>query len=494
VSKDKSKQSEAESKKTIKVDPRKAAKFFEHAQTVADARNYDYAIECYVNGLTHDPDNLAKHEALRDVAIRRKATGGKAAPLKERLFASGKSQLEKMLHAEKLWSMEPLNVKHMLTVMKHAADANDEVDNVSLGEVAYWIGSIALEVNTQQKRDKSTYLKLRDYFAQIGAYDKAVEACRFALQLDPGNGDLITSLKNLEAERTMMQGGYTSSDKESGFRQSVRDQDKQTALEQDDRVSTSESGMQDIIERRQHEYDDDPEDMDKLSKLVDALLRYPNGETEKRAIELLEKAHEQSGEYRYHVRIGDVRMKQFSRIIRQLREAIQKQPTDESLKQKLELAQVKRLKFELQEYRDRVSHYPTDLALKFELGKRLFQAKQIDDAIGMFQEATRDARSRAQAHMFLGSCFLAKQWYDEAISTLGEGIESHKIDDDRLALELRYLKMDALEHAARKGKSKDLAQQAREMASEVIQTDINFRDIKSRLDTLRGLVDEMQEA
>ena len=476
---------------SFQSDPRKANKFFEHAETVADARNYDYAVDCYVNGLKHDPDNLTKHEALREVAMRRKVAGGKPPSLKEKLISGGKTPIEKMLHAERLMAMEPLNLKHMLAAMKHAADAHETYDNLSMGEVAYWLGGLVLEINNQQKRDKSTFLKAKDYFAQIGAFDKAVEACKYALQLDPNNANLFADLKNLEAERTMMQGGYGEAGEEGGFRKSVRDASKQSALDQEDRAVSSASALDEMIQRVRTEYEDDPQDVDKLSKLVDVLLRKADAEAEKEAVELLEKAHEQTGEYRYHVRKGDLRMKQYARLVKQLRKQLESKPDDEELKKKLEQAQVKRLKYELQEYRDRVSHYPTDVGLKFELGKRLFQAGEYDEAIGMFQQATADARIRAQAHLYLGSCFIKKQWYDEAIDTIRDGIQAHKAEDDRLALELRYALMDALENRARRENSVEVAKEARQVASDILQADINFRDIKTRMDAVRKLAEEL---
>ena len=61
--------------KNFKRDQRKASRFFEHASATADSRNYDYAIELYVSGLKFDPDNLDKHEALYEVAKRRKVGG-----------------------------------------------------------------------------------------------------------------------------------------------------------------------------------------------------------------------------------------------------------------------------------------------------------------------------------------------------------------------------------------------------------------------------------
>ena len=50
-------------------DERKARRFFEHAQAMAETRNYDYAIELYIRGLAHDPDAMDKHQALHEVAL-----------------------------------------------------------------------------------------------------------------------------------------------------------------------------------------------------------------------------------------------------------------------------------------------------------------------------------------------------------------------------------------------------------------------------------------
>src|SRR5262249_37974614 len=115
-------------------DTRKASKFFQHAQAMADARNYEYAIECYVNGLKHDPDNLPKHEPPRDVPLRRKVPGGRPASFLESLKPATGDPVDKLLHVETLWSKDPLNLSRMLTVMEKAADANDTEHEYNIGE------------------------------------------------------------------------------------------------------------------------------------------------------------------------------------------------------------------------------------------------------------------------------------------------------------------------------------------------------------------------
>ncbi|MFP4143797.1 MAG: hypothetical protein ACOCTI_02550 [Phycisphaeraceae bacterium] len=474
-----------------KRDLRKAHRFFEHAEAVAEARNYDYAIECYVSGLRHDPDNIDRHEALREVSLRRKVAGGKPAGLGEKFKSGGPTPLDKMLHAEKLWSKDPLNARHGLNMMKWAVETTEQDPSLDLGEVVYWAGKLVMEL-VQSKPDKSTYVQLRDYFAAVGAFDQAVEACRNALRMSPNDDKLQHELKDLEAENTMQQGGYSSGEdvEEGGFRKFVRNREKQRALEQEDAISKTASAVDEMIARRRAAYEEAPEDVERLVKLVDALVQKESDEAENEAIKLLQQAQEQTGQYQYKVRIGDIRMKQFGRQMRELRRVAEK--GDEQAKQKLQELARKRLAFELQEYQERVKNYPTDMSLRFQLGRRLYQARQHDEAIGAFQQAKQDPKYRAASHEYLGSCYLTKGWNEEAIDTLRQGMEAHPEDSDKLGMNLRYLLMEALERTAREKEDPDLAEEAQQVASQILQTDISFRDIRERMEKIRELRNELQ--
>lgn len=481
----------------VKRDPRKAQRFFEHAQTVADAHNYDYAIELYISGLRHDPDNMRHHEALREVALRRKVGGGKPAGFTARLRSRGATPVDRMLQIESVWAKDPLNTKLMREFMEAAIEASEAEPDLNLSEVAHWAGGLALEFASQgAKTDRRAMVQLRDLFARIGSYAEATEACKVALRFAPNDDQLLMDLKNLEAERTMQEGGYSAasqSEEEGGFRRVVRDMDKQTALDQEDRIVKRSSDVEQLIERARSEHEQDPENLDKLGKLVDALLNKDDDDHENEAITLLQHAWEQSGQYRHKMRIGDVRMKQFNRHLRQLKQQSAQATGDEAerLKQRMRQVNQKRLAFELEEYQERVKHYPTDLALRHELGRRLFYTGQIDEAISAFQQAKNDPKHRSVAHQYLGTCYISKGWHEEAIETLRAAIEQHGQGDDRLGMELRYLLMDALERRAREQRDPELAREAQKLASQILQTKIDFRDIQNRLEKIRGLVDEL---
>jgi len=487
------KKNEAQSSSVSKRDPRKAKRFFDHARTVADSRNYDYAIDCYIDGLRNDPDNMTVHEALREVALKRKAAGGKPAKLTDKFKKGGKDPIDRLLHTEMLSSKDPLNISLLADVMTRAVEAGEAEPDLNLPELAYWVGVIVLEANQISKHpNKSLYIQTRDLFARLRAFAKAVEAGTLALHLDPENTSLLQDLKNLEAERIMQESGFDEAGSEKGdFRSFIKDAKKQKQLEYEDAITKTKSGIEEALERCRTEYEQDPQDLDRLRKLVSALTQKESDEAEEEAVTLLKKALDQTGQYRFKIAIGDIRIKQFNRRLRMLQAHLKKNPDDTETPTKIKALLRRKLRFEFDEYTERIKNRPTDLSLRFELGRRLFALEKYDEAIGAFQQAKGDPKHRVVSMDFLGRCYMAQGWFEEAVDTLSQGVEAYPITDDPLAMELRYRLMLSLKQLAIQNKSADQAKEAQKIASQILQTDINFRDIRRQIDVIRKLVDEM---
>ena len=99
---------------------------------------------------------------------------------------------------------------------------------------------------------------------------------------------------------------------------------------------------------------------------------------------------------------------------------------------------------------------------------------------------------RAKSFRYLGEAFTRKEWYDEAVDTFHRGIEVHPYNDDKLALELRYELVKALEFKARRDKNIAVAEEAAKVASQIAQTDFNYKDIRQIIDRLRILIGELR--
>ena len=225
----------------VKREPRKAVPWFKRAQDVS-ATNHDYAIECFTNGFKQDPDNMNMHELLREVSLKRKVSGGKPAGMMEQMKSGGSDSIDKMVHAERLLAMDPTNPKHARDAMKYAVTANDDYEQFNMGEVANWVGKLAMEFNSQAKKpDKAMFLELCELFRTIRVYPESITAAQRALSLSPDDSDLRSFVKDLEAEAY----SYAQTDGEEDaskidFRKNIKDADEQTAIQQDQAVTRTE--------------------------------------------------------------------------------------------------------------------------------------------------------------------------------------------------------------------------------------------------------------
>lgn len=476
-----------------KVDPRKAFAWFERGKTMADSSQYDYAIECYILGLKVDPDNVNQHEALIEVAKRRKVAGGKPAPVMDKIKGGGKDPVDRFLHAEMLWAKEPLNKQLMLIAMERAVEVDQVRDDLNMGEIANWIGELILDQNQYDKPlSKQDLVKLRDLFRAIGVYPKAIDACRRALAMDRLNPELNTTLKNLEAELTLQTGKFDQMGKDSSFVDKVKDQAKQTDLERQDRLSKTDRDLDSLIETRRLELEADPSDPIRIAKLAASLAEKETDETQEEAIKLYKQLLEKTGHSNYKSEAGRIRIRQLGRHARLAKRDADLKPQDKKL---AEIAQEKLRQlrqFELDEFTDRVKTYPSDMEARFRMGELLYMFKRNDDAIAAFQTTKLTPKYRAASCEYLGRCFLAQGWLDEAIQSLRDGIEAYDRMDDKLGLDLRYRLMGALEKFAIQHRDIEAAREAVKWGSQVLQSNINHRDIKPRMEGVRKLVTQLQ--
>ena len=106
--------------------PDKAAKFFEHARTVAQTGNYSYAIDMYARGLRFEPDNMESHIALYETAVRYFNSNGKPASGKEIRAIDGPNPADKMAVAEFAWAKDINNLALAMKLMAAIGKADEK--------------------------------------------------------------------------------------------------------------------------------------------------------------------------------------------------------------------------------------------------------------------------------------------------------------------------------------------------------------------------------
>jgi len=454
------------------AEQKKAKAFFDRARTVAESGQYDYAIAMFIEGLNIDPDSVGAHQALREISLRRKVSGGKPLGMMEsmRLARAGKDDKQNMLNAERRLAYDPGNVDLMKAVLQYAHKAG-------FYDTVLWIGQILFKANSESKSpDFNIYIVLRDVYKDLKLWKLATECCQKALELRPDDMDLQSEVKNLASLDTMYSAGYIRG---GSFRGSLRDQQFQDQLIQQDSDHQSEEALQRAIDEAEAQHAADPEEPGKLMRLVDALLKTENMEHENRAIELLDEAYQRTRQFRFRQRIGRIKMDQMRRMERSLRHAAEAAPADPKLAAEYQQFLAEQLDFELKEYRLWAEHYPTDLSLKYELGQRLFMLKKYDEAIPLFQQAREDPKLRVDCSIWLARSFLEAGFVDEAIETLQAVIDDYQLKGDDRSKEMYYWQGRAYEE-------KNNSEMAIRRYSQVAQWEFLYKDVQVRIRKLRG--------
>ena len=458
------------------ADKKKAQAFFKQGRTVAQAGQFDYAIEMYLQGLKLDPEAVAEHQALREISLKRKASGGKdIGGMKKMTMRYGKVDLDNVILAEKFLSYDPGSTGRMLELMNHATEAG-------CFDTVRWIAPMLLRANIDGgKPEVGKFLALKDAYMRLRDWKHATDAAQHALRLRPQDMDLQAEVKNLSAKQTLDEGGY---EKEGDFRKSIRNSDEQQRLMNEDKDIRSMDALSSMIESARAEQRREPNEPGKVTKLVDVLVKTEQSEYENEAIELLDTYYQKTGQFRFRFRVGQIKMQQLKRMYRSLREELAKKPNDaETIKAYKEFVRDK-AEEELKEFTLAAENYPTDLSLKFEMSRRLIELGKHSEAIPLLQQSVQDAKLRIEGTIELGKAFLAAEFLDESVDTLKGLSESYQLTGDTRFKEINYWYGRSLE--ARK----DFAD-AIKCYSKVAMSDFNYRDVQARLKQLRSKAAEV---
>ena len=450
----------------------KAKVFFERARKVAETDNFNYAIDMYLEGLRCSPDAVQDgHIPLCEMALHRQGKGGKKPSMVEKMKRlRGKTPLEQMLNAEYLFAKDPGYLPYAEAMLKAAIEGGYK-------KTVGWIANLIFQTNNAaEKPSLQTYLLLKDSYEAMGQFDKAVAACQCAMRLKPDDGELADEYQRLSAELAVIRGKY---DQEGDFRHSIKDRESQEKLQAQASVIKTEDYRLLAVEDAREAVAEDPNLPKNIFNLAEALSDLETDEDENEAIGLLENAYKTKSDFSYKQRAGQIRIRQLKRKIRQAKKVLETNPEEAEAKSQVSKLSEELNQSELEHYRLCVENYPTDLRAKYEYGIRLMWEQQYDEAIPLFQEAQRDPRHKIPAMDKIGLCFFLKGWFADAIDVLTQAIESYELKEDSIAKELRY-------NLARSYEQQDDREKALEIYRRIAQLDFAYKDVRQRIDKLRG--------
>ena len=251
---------------TFEYSPEKGKKWFDHARVSHEAGNFEYAMTCWLSGLRFDPGNLESVKAFTASARAYTDQNRKWSTRETQKALTGRTDVDKYLLALLEWACRPTDASSAIEAVAGAA-------KIALTDISRWMLPTALKVALlEAKPRKSNLVKLMEIAEKQGQFDLAVQAGEAAYKLDPADNKLSAYIRNLAAQATMDRGGYERTGEAGGFRQNIRDSDRQRLLDDADKLSRTEGATDRLIAAAKEEYQANPQDKPTIRKLAKFML------------------------------------------------------------------------------------------------------------------------------------------------------------------------------------------------------------------------------
>lgn len=446
-------------------------RLYTKAVEAAQRDNTDYAIALFCQILEREPGLFECRKALRAAQASKVAgtsTGffkkmmsgaGSSPQIAKAKMALNKNPAEAMATAEQVLNGDPNNsMAHRIIV-----DASTALE---LPQTA----ALSLEVMTRNSpKDKALVIEFANYAASTGV--GAATAEKFLTDLIRANTydpDLLQAQKNLSAHRTLDEGGYGAlEDGKGSFRDVLKDKAEAVSLEQEKRVQKTEDVALRLIEEYEARLQTEPGNLKLMRSLAEL---YTQKSQFGRALALYDqiKQSDMGTDSTLDRAIAETRLRQFDFQTAQLN------PFDEGSTEKAAALAAEKTSFQLEECRQRVEKYPTDLAIRFELGQLYFQAGKIGEAIAEFQKAQQNPNKRIAAMSHLAQCFAKRGMNDSAVRTLQNAIKEKPAFDEE--------KKDLIYNLGCVFEKMNKKAEAIEQFLIIYESDVTYRDVGAKID------------
>jgi tetratricopeptide (TPR) repeat protein len=460
--------------KSLNEIPADLRRLFTRALDAAQRENPDYAITLFCQILEKEPALFDCRRALRAEQVkkaekanagffRKMMSGAGASPhIAKAKLALSRNPAEAMAIAEQVLNSDPNNsFAHRIIV--------DAANALELPKTA----AMSLEALVRHSpRDKTLLMEYAELASQIGG-ETASGAERAMDELVRSGGfdpDLAQAQKNMSARKTMDEGGYGALEGGKGsYRDILRNKDEAVTLEQAQRVQKSEDTGARLIKEYEARLDAEPDNTRMIRSLAEL---YTEKKDFDRALEMYDRLKHSTNagaDSALDRAIGETKIKKMDFELSQLN-PFAPDHVDQIARIKAEKAE-----FKLNECKQRVEKYPTDLAIRFELGQLYFEAGKVGEAIGEFQKAQQNPNKRIPALSYLAQCFAKRGMHDSAVRTLQNAIKEKQVFDEE--------KKDLIYNLGCVLDAMNKRSEALEQFLQIYETDISYRDVAAKVDS-----------
>jgi tetratricopeptide (TPR) repeat protein len=432
--------------------------------------NYDYAVDLFTQVLEKEPSLFEARKALR-TAQAKKAGGGGGFFKKAWSTASSSPMVAKgqialrgnpadALHiAEQILNGDPTN-----------SGAHRLVVEASIAMEMPRTAAMSLDILVRNSpRDKGLAIQFGRVLADSGDTRRAEKVLLALAEFYPNDQEVHQALKDLSARNTMNVGGYDAlAGGQGSYRDILKDKAEAESLEQEKRVQKTE----DVAERLIREYEGDlKNNPNNLKRLRDLAELYTQKKQFDRALEYYERI-KATDVGRSDPTIDRAMTETRARRIEHQKELLD--PAASDYNDRVAALNEEKLTLQIAETQKRVEKFPTDLAIRFEMGALYFQAGKIGEAIKEFQKAKDNPNKRIPSMNYLAQCFAKRKMFDLAAENLQDAIkEKPGFDDEKK--DLIYNLGTVLDSMGKK-------EEAIAQFKIIYKVDASYRDVEKKID------------
>jgi tetratricopeptide (TPR) repeat protein len=449
-----------------------AADCWKKGNEAMQKQNFDYAVDMHGKAVLLAPENIAFRQTLRGCERKlynENKTGAKMAGIR----LTGIRNRIKKARSKQDW-----------TAMDQAAEEGLKLNpwdtqlNADLGEACFNLGytqiaEYAYKTAVDNDGDNAELLrKLANIYELRGGYSEAIECWRRISKLEPNNGEVRAKITGLEAMAVMDRGGYEGAKTTQEVRRSAYDDYRPTGQSAPEAVAGPGVSLEADLQRAIRKT---PADKTNYVKLSDFYRRQKEFA---KAAEILQQALEVTGgDFNIRELMDDTELErlrheiELAKVMAAKDESGRKQV--DALKRELHLREIEVLS-------SRVSRYPMDAALKYQLATRFMKSREFGKAIPLLQQAVGDIRREAEVRVALGRCFIADKKDKMAQVQFEKAVERvNPHDNPDLYCEAHYILARLCERAADR-------ERAEAEYQEVLGVNYSYEDARQRLERLQS--------
>lgn len=446
------------------------SKHLEKAEDAIRRKNFDFGIDLFRQLLSVSPGDYQARLGLHRAYLRKhevKPTPGWAAKIQ----GSPAVALAKTLETAKNWAKAADALEPVLaldpTNVAAALQQGSLLERANLLDGALAVYEALAEADPRAldawKRAGAILTKKREVQRAIECYGKALE-------INPRDQEALKARKDLAAEGALLSSGLETG---AHSRDLMKDKDRASELERGQRLLHTAQEIEEEIERRMGDLAGRPNDVGLLKQIAQLHERKADPEA---ALDVIERAIGLApDDFDLRARRGALQSRVLDRRVEELRA---KAANDPAAAEALATAEREKLAFEVEDARARVAEHPTDLALRYKLGRLYLKAGAVDEALGELQRAVGDPRVKTDALVALGQAFFKKGIFDLARRQLEKALETLPSGSPR-SREILY-NLGVI--AEKSGAAKD----ALGFYLRIYEVDVSYRDVADKVRKLQA--------